>query len=231
MSETRTKARALLAAATPGPWMLNGDASQHGHFGVCAVDDPIADVWGGRENAKGPANATLIAAAPDIIATLIAEADASEQRVDVLRGLADTAAAEQGLAQRRMMEAQEARSAAERRAVEAEAKYGSLATVFDELAAACRDVKDIKYLGMSHASVVRALLTERNAAESERDALRAENKRLTGNIEAAVSAGQRVLDALDADDDMLCEDRADAFQTACEQMIAALSGAVIVEGT
>lgn len=69
-------------------------------------------------------------------------------------------------------------------------------------------------------------------AEAERDALRAENKRLAVNIETAVSTGQRALDALEADDDMLCEDRADAFQTACEQMIAALSGsgAVIVEG-
>lgn len=51
-----------------------------------------------------------------------------------------------------------------------------------------------------------------------------DRERLNRNICAATSIGRKVLVALESDDEMLCEDRADAFQSACEQMLVMLSG-------
>ena len=97
MSETRTRARALLAAATPGPWFRPEPNRDIGGVVQCRIDGDVRQVAAASGDAPmvgdgSPvelqrANAALVAAAPTLIATLCDEADAASAERAALRAV------------------------------------------------------------------------------------------------------------------------------------------------
>ena len=90
MTHTTEKLEAMLAAATPGPWICYADipsADPNWHIVTTANKlRVLANVHIEPGNSVDPANAALIAAAPTITAELIA----ARRKLDAVQGLVET---------------------------------------------------------------------------------------------------------------------------------------------
>jgi hypothetical protein len=75
------EARALLAAATPGPWTHDGPGSGLEYPERCFIlgDGTIVADYPRPGNGRGDANAALIARAPELLAALVARLERAER--------------------------------------------------------------------------------------------------------------------------------------------------------
>lgn len=158
MTDTTTRARALLAAATPGPWEADawcnyddGGWAAIGPHHMATEDEGYDDAPESPAYDRAMADAALIAAAPELIAALCDEVASAE---------------------RRAKEA-EAQAAAIRKACDDRGGVhtyyvGDHGWGYYEKCPVCEDVAE----AMGDAG--RAILDRLAAAEAERDALRAE---------------------------------------------------------
>lgn len=81
-SDTAARARALLDAATPGPWTHDGWTSVWGPSGDLVVGDGDIDLMAHLHGSNCLHDGALIAAAPTLITDLLAERDAAVARAE-----------------------------------------------------------------------------------------------------------------------------------------------------
>lgn len=88
MSDITTRARALLAAATPGPWEADawcnyddGGWAAIGPHHMATEDEGYDDAPGSPAYDRAMADSALIAAAPELLAALCDELEAAEAKV------------------------------------------------------------------------------------------------------------------------------------------------------
>jgi hypothetical protein len=110
-----TRARALLAAATPGPWRVDDPPVNGGHFVVGDGHDMVAETCPEHDAALIAAAPTLLAELADLVAKLQSDMDGDRSLMERLRIERNEARAEVEYLRRRVVEYEPAKTLPEPR--------------------------------------------------------------------------------------------------------------------